>query len=263
MLAHRPLRRCSSGRRVGSASDRRREEQQLLTHCVQAWGRQVRHVWDRGFAGSPWLIHVLDRNVRFVLRWPKRYKLLDGWAEERKAWEIARGKRSWDYRWLYDHRSGTRQKVGVVAVSVTHPKHARPLWLVVARPGGRHEPWYLLTSDRIETAADAWQIVHAYARRWQIEMSWRYSKTELAMESPRVWTWERREKLLLMVTLAYAFLLTLLTPTCEVLRQELLRSWCHRTGKRSRETPTPLYRIRSALSRLWLAYDSASLQTSG
>lgn len=245
------------------ASDRRREEQHLLGQCVQTWGRQVRHVWDRGFAGSPWLTHILDHNVRFVLRWPKRYKLLDPWAEERKAWEIARGKRSWDYRWLQDRRSGALQKVGVVALSVTHPKHARPLWLVVARPGKGYEPWYLVTSDRIETAADAWQIVHAYARRWQIEMSWRYSKTELAMESPRVWTWERREKLLLMVTLAYAFLLVLLQPPYDIVRQTLLRSWCHRTGKRSQATPTPLYRLRSALSRLWLAYGPTSLQSSG
>lgn len=249
--------------RGARASDRRCEEQRLLSQCVQTWGRQVRHVWDRGFAGSPWLSQVLDANVRFVLRWPKRYKLLDAWAEERKAWEIARGKRSWDYRWLRDRRSGVVQKVGVVALNVTHPKHARPLWLVVARSGGRHEPWYLLTSDRIETASEAWQIVHAYARRWQIEMSWRYSKTELAMESPRLWTWERREKLLLMVTLAYAFLLLLLTPPYDALRDDLLRHWCHRTGKRSRETPTPLYRLRSSLSRLWLAYDSASLQSSG
>jgi hypothetical protein len=30
------------------------------------------------------------------------------------------------------------------------------------------------------------------------------------MESPRVWIWERREKLLLIVTLVYAFLLSLL-----------------------------------------------------
>jgi hypothetical protein len=57
---------------------------------------------------------------------------------------------------------------------------------------------------------DAWAVVFAYGRRWQIECAWRYSKSELAMESPRVWTWERREKLLLMVTLVYAFLLSLL-----------------------------------------------------
>jgi putative transposase len=37
-------------------------------------------------------------------------------------------------------------------------------------------------------------------------------------------------------------------------RRWLLRHWCHRTGNRSRETPTPLYRLRSALSRLWQEY---------
>ncbi len=66
--------------------------------------------------------------------------------------------------------------------------------------------------------------------------------------------WERRKKLLLLATLAYAFLISLLDPTVEPLRAWLLQHWCHRTGKRSRDISTPLYRLRSALSRLWLAY---------
>jgi hypothetical protein len=93
-----------------------------------------------------------------------------------------------------------------------------------------------------------------YKRRWQIEMSWRYGKSELALESPRLWNWERRQKLLLLATLAYAFLLSLLAPACTPVRRWLLHWWCHRTGKRSREASAPLYRLRSALSRLWLAY---------
>ena len=68
---------------------------------------------------------------------------------------------------------------------------------------------YLLTNEVIETEAEAWRVVLAYARRWQIEMAFRYGKSELAMESPRLWTWERRLKLLLLVTLAYAFGLTM------------------------------------------------------
>lgn len=236
------------------ATDRRAEEHALFARCITTWGRRVIHVWDRGFAGGPWLQQVLTANARFVLRWQKGYNLLDRWGEERKAWEIARGQRTWDYRWLRDTRRGAVQKVGVVALNVTHPKHARPLWMVVARSGKGREPWYLLTSDRIETAEQAWQVVFAYARRWQIEMAWRYGKSELAMESPRVWTWERRQRLLLMVTLAYAFLLSLLAPHVTDLREQLLRQWCHRTGRRSRTTPMPLYRLRSALSRLWLAH---------
>jgi hypothetical protein len=244
----------SRGERAG---DERTEVQQMLDQAVRWWGRRVVHVWDRGFASGPWLCLMLEANIRFVLRWKKRNKLLDPWGEARKAWEITRGKRSWEYRYLRDTHTGERHKVGVVAVCVTHPAHPQPLWLVVARPGRHFEPWYLLTSEPIRTAEDAWAVVLAYRRRWQIESVWRYSKSELAMESPRVWTWERREKLLLMVTLLYAFLLSLLASEWEVMRTWLLGTWCHRTGKRSHEVAAPLYRLRSALSRLWQAYLSS------
>lgn len=221
------------------ASDQQTQLRQLLTRSGEAWGR---HVWDREFASAAHLRLMLEGNIRFVLHWKKRQKLLDTGGEPRKAWEITRGKRSWEYRFLRDSHTGERHKVGVVAVCVTHPEHPQPLWLVVARPGRHYQPWYLLTSDPIRTVEDAWTIVLAYGRRWQIECAWRYSKSELAMESPRVWTWERREKLLLMVTLVYAFLLSLLASAWEELRSWLLRTWCHRTGKRSREVAAPLYR---------------------
>jgi hypothetical protein len=241
-------------RRGQYASDRRAEEGQLLAQCAHAWGQRVLHVFDRGFAGSPWLDEVLSRHLRFVLRWPKRYKLLDQSGQLRKAWEIARGQRSWCQRQLWDAHRHCWRKTGVLALPV--PSRPRRPRLVVdrlqTRPGP--QPWYLLTSELIALPDDAWQIILAYARRWQIEMAWRYGKAELAMESPRLWSWQNRLKLLLIVALAYAFLLTLLDASLEDLRQWLLRNWCHRTGKRSQDTLTPLYRLRSALARLWLAY---------
>ncbi len=243
--------------RGARASDKRTEEEALFARCVAAWGQRVIHVWDRGFAGSRWLHTVFAAPARFVLRWPARYKLIDATGRERKAWEIARGKRSWGYRLLWDARRHCERRTGVLAVPVSHAASAQLLWLVVARRGKGQEPWYVLTSEPVGTIADAWRVVLRYARRWQVETTWRYGKSELAMESPRVWTWARREKLLLLATLAYAFLLTLLDPVWEPVRHWLLRYWCHRTGKRSRETPTPLYRIRSALSRLWLAYPAS------
>jgi hypothetical protein len=140
-------------------------------------------------------------------------------------------------------------------ISLRNPwEYEQALWLVVSRPGKRQPPWYLVTTEPIVTEQDAWSIVFAYARRWQIEMTWRYSKSELACESPRLWSWENRLKLLLMVSLVYAFLLTLLHEHAEGLRAWLLRYWCHRTGKRCREAMTPLYRLRWAISRLWLTY---------
>ena len=84
------------------------------------------------------------------------------------------------------------------------------------------------------------------------KITYRYSKTELAMESPRLWCWERRLKLLLLATLAYAFLLPLLKLTNPKVVEGLLRNWRPRTGKRHRQFALPLYRLRSALSRLWL-----------
>jgi hypothetical protein len=85
-----------------------------------------------------------------------------------------------------------------------------------------------LTTEAISSEDDAWQIVFAYARRWQIEMTWRFSKSELAAASPRLWKWEPRLKLLLMVSLVYSFLLSLLDGSLSKLRDWLLRYWCHR-----------------------------------
>ena len=64
----------------------------------------------------------------------------------------------------------------------------------------------------------------------------------------------KRIKLLLMVGLVYAFLLSLITQESASLVQDLPRGWCHRTEKRYRKAAIPLSRIQAALSSLWLAY---------
>jgi hypothetical protein len=85
-------------------------------------------------------------------------------------------------------------------------------------------------------------------------MTYRFAKTELAMESPRLWFWHNRLKLLAMAALVYAFLLSLPAPHYAVFRAWLLRRFCQRTRKRYRDASLPLYRLRLALSLLWLAY---------
>lgn len=235
------------------ASDKRTEESKLLTRCARTWGQKVIHVWDRGFASAAWLGRAFDKDVRFIVRWPTRYMLVDD-KGKRNAWKITRGKRSQDYRQIWDCRRRCFRKTGIVFASVKHPDYDFPLWLVVSRPGKGRSPWYLLTNDPVDSTEDAWRVVFAYARRWQIEMGFRYSKTELAMESPRLWKWENRLKLLMMASLVYAFLLSLLDERIKPLVKSLLREWCHRTGKRYHNFAIPLYRIRSALSRLWLAF---------
>jgi hypothetical protein len=235
------------------ASQKRTEESEALAYIDGIWGKQVLHIWDRGFAGNPWLTQAFLHGARFVLRWPKNYQLLDEQEQLRKPGEISKGKRSWEHRLLWDARRRCERKTGIVAFPVFDPTQRQPLWLVIARRKGQ-SPWYLLTNQPAHSPQLAWQIVLAYARRWQVEMAIRFHKAELAFESPRLFQWQARHKLLLIASLAYAFLLSLLVPTLTQLCAWLLRTFCHRTGKRSRETPAPLYRLRLALSLLWLTH---------
>lgn len=236
-----------------AASQARTEEAQVFDEVDRRWGKEVVHIWDRGFAGNPWLTQVFVRSARFILRWPKNYKLLDEYGQLRKPGEMAKGKRSWDHRLLWDARQQCERDTGVIAFPVFDPTHAQPLWLVLARR--KHQsPWYLLTSEQAHTPQLAWRIVLAYARRWQVEMSIRFHKSELAFESARLLHWQARHKLLLIASLAYAFLLSQLPILPDSLAHWCLRHFCPRTGKRSQKTPTPLYRLRIAFSRLWLSH---------
>jgi hypothetical protein len=237
-----------------AATTKREEEGLVLREAATRWRERVIHVWDRGFAGSPWLGRAFVAAVRFVLRWPKNYTLIDENGEQKKAWEIARGKRSWERRKIWDARRHCERWIGIVAFPVTDPTYGQPLWLVVSRQGPGKTPWYLLTSELADTPERAWRIILCYARRWQVEMSFRLDKSELGFESLRVFTWEVRLRLFQILALAHAFLVELLTSTYDRWRKYLLDTWCHRTGQRSRETLAPLYRLRFALAFLWSCF---------
>lgn len=231
------------------ASKQRDQEEMLLMRIARCWGKSVIHVFDRGYAGAPWLIILQRFGLYFVTRWKKGLRFVDEDGNERKLGDIVRYKRSWGHKLLWDAGKHCYRKTGVFAMRVKHVAYAGQLWVVVVRQG--REPWYLITNRCADTEEQAWHIVLIYARRWQIETTFRYEKSELAVQSVRLWEWENREKLLLMVTLAYAFLLSLLDSSLDLVREWILRHYCHRTGKKYREAKVPLYRIRWALSRLW------------
>lgn len=237
-------------RKGENATTQREEEQRLLLKGAVHWGRGVLHVFDRGYASKGWLQWLQTLQLRFVIRWKKGHLFLDQDGQEKKLWQIARGKRSWGHRQVWDEKKKAWCKMGVVAMPIRHAGYAGALWLVVGRRKG--EPWYLITDERIETEQEAWHLIFVYARRWQIELSFRYGKSELAMESSRLQHPQAREKLLLMVTLAYAYLLSLVRSTIPELIAWLLRHFCHRTGQKCHQVAVPLYRLRWALSRFWL-----------
>jgi hypothetical protein len=241
--------------RGAAKTTKREEEHRLLRELARRWGTSVIHLWDRGFAGAPWFGLVSLYQVLFIVRWQKNYKLIAPDGRLLKAWECSRGKRSMDHRMIYDARRRCERKTGIVFLPVRVPDFPHfPLTLVVSRPGPGRKPWYLITNLPIQNVDDAWRVVLAYNRRWQVETSIRYSKSELAFESPRLLSWERRAKLFALAALVQAFLFSLLDLRLRPLLSWLLEHWCHRTGKRSRSTAAPLYRLRLALSQLWLAF---------
>lgn len=249
----------------------------VLQRVVAAWGAErLLHVWDRGLSGAGWLGEALDQRWHFVVRWKKGNRLRPAEApsvgdptatatqQDRDgiaAWRLTAGLRAWGQRQIANPRN-PKQPITVrfAARPVRLLHRDDPLWVVVVRLGrsgarrrGNGEPWRLLTTEPVTTAAACWRIVEAYLARWQIEQMLRYGKSELGVESVRVRRWEPRHKLLALVGLAYAFLVDLLGDGTGDLLSAVLR-WAHRTGRQARDTWRSLYRLRAALANLWRTY---------
>lgn len=236
------------------ASYEKDEHCKLLRLVIRRWGNGIIHVFDRGYCGSPWLGALRGFQSRFLLRWKTNYHLVDEAGEKRAAWKIPRGKPGLAPRTIYDAVRHCNVEGSVLFFPVTHPEYPDwPLTLVVSRRKNG-KPWYLLTNEAVTTAEDAWKVVMAYARRWRIEMAFRHLKSDLAIQSLRVYDWEGRLKLLGMLTLAYAFLMDLMREEEKTARDWLIDYACHRTGEHLRLVDIPFTRVRLALSKLWLAY---------
>lgn len=223
---------------------------QLLQWAREQFASAVLHVFDRGFASSQWLGLLLARQDRFLLRWPSAYKLLDQRGRLKRASLFSVGRKATSSKQVWDMTSKSYLRRSLLWIPCLHKDYVdNPLTLIICRPGKKgRQPWYLLTNEKVDNDQQAWRLVHAYARRWQVEQSFRFSKSELAMESCRLWFWENKMKLLQIVTLVYAFLLSLLEEKLQEKIKSLLRKGCHRTGKRCRNAPTPLHGGRFTVS---------------
>jgi len=231
------------------ATTLRAHEEEMLRKCVRQWGDILLHIFDRGYASGPWIKVLQSLKVSFVIRWKKGHFFFNAEGKEKKLWQIGQGKKYLGHKEIYDVHTGEKMPCDIWWAPVWHAAYTYQLYVVKVRV--KKNVWYLVTNERVIKEEQAWEIVFAYRRRWQIETSFRYGKSELAMESPRLWFFENRLKLLGIVTLVYAFLLHLLNSDYKKLVQSVLRFKCHRTGKRCREVLAPLYRLRWAISRLW------------
>jgi hypothetical protein len=182
----------------------------------------------------------------------KGNKLIDATGQERKAWEMARGKRPWgEGRLLWDTHYHVYRSTRVLALPVRHAQYRGQLWLVVVRQGKGRGPWYLRDLRTRRDSRASLEMAFSYVRSFQIEESFRFQKTELQIESLRLQDWESRRKMLLLVTLASGFLLWLLSAPLWLARSKLLLHWCLRADWRLWAAKVPVYRLRWALGRLW------------
>jgi hypothetical protein len=92
----------------------------------------------------------------------------------------------------------------------------------------------------------AWEVFFSYIQRWDIEQAFRFNKSELGIQSIRLWEWENRKKMMAIVMLVYDFLLRLFR-NWKLIAWAIINQWCKRTGKRLAKVNQPLYRLRDAI----------------
>ena len=104
------------------------------------------------------------------------------------------------------------RRVTIAWTRVNHPEHPdNQLALVIVCDKNKHQkPMCLLTSLKIHSRGEAWQIMHTYFHRWEAEQGFRFLTSEKGLESTRLWFWDNRMKLMAIVTLVYDFLLQMM-----------------------------------------------------
>ena len=209
---------------------------------------RITHVLDRGYATSNMLEWLFDFEQDFIIRWKKNHLLQHVHKGLKKTHLLARSFTGQHSKIVKNKPRGKTKRVTIAWCEVTHPDFPdEELWLVIARDKHNfNSPMYLITSIPVEDKVIAWEIFFSYIHRWEVEQGFRVCKSELGIQSPRLWWWENRLKLLAIVALVYDFLLQLIRNwSAWVLG--FLRHWCHRTGNRYRKASIPIYRLRIAI----------------
>lgn len=221
----------------------------MLKKIQQHFGPGALHVFDRGYASTSMLEWLFHFQQDFVIRWKKNHLLINERQIPKKTHLLARSYKALGNRLVRDKERKKNKRITIAYAPVRHPELPdNQLYLVIVRDkNNRNPPMYLITSLSIHSAKMAWEICFSYLHRWNIEQTFRFGKSELAMESPRLWFWENRLKLLAIVALVYDFLLQMLQ-NWKPWAAQLFTNWCHRTGNRYRNASIPIYRLRMAIA---------------
>ena len=224
----------------------------MLRDLSERFGNLVVHVFDRGYANLPTLERLWKFDQFFIVRWKTNQLLRMENGLVKKTHLVIRSYKSKDYRTVWDKERKKTRRVGIAYAPVWHPQHLdKQLFIVIVRDKKKHQsPMYLLTNLQLDSVGMAWQVFFEYIHRWSIEQAFRFMKTELAIESIRLWFFQNRLKLFAIVSLVYDFIICL-ARRWKGWALMVVRNYCPRTGKRQRKTNSvPLYRFRSAISEI-------------
>ncbi|MFK7810230.1 MAG: transposase [Saprospiraceae bacterium] len=217
-------------------------------------GRMALHVFDRGYASAKMVEWLTDFKQDFLIRWKSNHFMIDQNGEKKKIFNIAKSHRGKYRKTVWDKQRKKQKRVTIAWTAIKHPELTdNQLYLVIVRDKNNYNsPMYLVTNVKIENAADAWKMMHAYMKRWDIEQAFRCCKAELGCESPRLWFFKNTLKLLSILTLVYDFLLRMIC-NWKPWVQRLFQQWAYRTGNRYRQATIPIYRLRAAVSNVLLS----------
>jgi len=221
----------------------------MLKKMYETFGNLFVHVLDRGYASIAVLERMWRFNQHFIIRWKQNHLLLMKNGKIKKTHLAARSYKPMDYRIVWDKERKKLKKISIAFAPVFHPEYPdNQLFLVIVRDKYHsNAPMYIISNVHLDSVGMAWEIFFDYIHRWHIEQTFRFMKTELAIESIRVWFFESRLKLLAILSLIYDFIVRL-AKNWKVWAHRLTNIWAHRTGKRNKPKLVPLYRFRIALS---------------
>jgi len=235
-------------------TDRKSVFIQMLKVIRKTFTQPVVHVLDRGYASIDIITRLIDYQQFFILRWDKRFNLCDEQGTCQNAAAHAATLRARATKLIYDAQRKKYRRATICFLKVFLPKHNHPLTLVVCNDSKKaQEPLLILTNCQVNSNVEAWKVFFSYIRRWTIEQTFRFNKSELALESPRLWFWENRQKIMGIVSIVYDFLLHMVKNWTSI-TNIVINKWCPRTGKRQLEAQLPLYRLRIALELLFAHY---------
>lgn len=236
----------------------------LLRDLQQQLDQSVLHVFDRGYARIGMLVQLLHFEQDFLIRWLSRYQLRHAAFGLQATHQISRRAERRSSRVVWDKVRKKQRRVNLSYEQVWHPDLPdQPLYLLIIRDRSTSSsPMYLVTNLVIDSSQLAWQLLFSYMHRWEVEQAFRFHKSELGIESIRLWFWGNRRKLMGMVSLVYDFLMQLLRGWPSVV-QAMLRKWNHRTGAKQKAARTPIYRLRAAIAMCLLTGFLSILQNSG